>query len=186
VLGAAAMSLGRHFQPGEARFSIACLDRDAEPAADAAFASLAALSPRWYDQDSVTELLADAAADLDGPHFLLLYAVDAVASRLAVKGATGSGHDHLRRILHSGPERRTHVLGWWRAVPRLRDDLGGIGARFDAIGAWVALDVHGTDLAPLSPQPAGFTWYPRPWRGLYFDRARHRAPEVLIPYGMPS
>lgn len=181
VLGAAALSLGRQFRPGEARFSIACLDPAAEQAARAAYAALAPLTPLWYDQDSVPDLLATAAADLTGPHFLLLYAVDAAASRLGA-----SGHEHLRRILHSGPERRTHVLGWWRAVSRLRDDLGGIGARFDAIGAWVALDVHGADLSPLSPQPSGFTWYPRPWRGLYFDRARHRAPEVLIPYGLPS
>src|SRR5262249_58497171 len=90
VLGAAAISLSRQFRPGEARFSIACLDPDAEPAADAAFASLAALSPRWYDQDSVTELLADVAADLHGPHFLLLYAVHAVASRVAAHGANGA------------------------------------------------------------------------------------------------
>jgi hypothetical protein len=181
VLGAAARSLGRHFPPGAARFSIACLDPAAEEAARAAYASLAPLTPLWYDRDSVADLLAATAADLAGPHFLLLYAVDAAAARLG-----GPGHDHLRRILHSGPEQRTHVLGWWRAVSRLRDDLGGIGARFDAIGAWVALDVHGADLSPLSPQPSGFTWYPRPWRGLYFDRARHRAPEVLIPYGLPS
>jgi hypothetical protein len=184
VLGAAGLSLGRQFRPGEARFSIACLDPDAEPAARAVFDELSPLTPRWYDQDTVTELLAATAEDLTGPHFLLLYAADAVASRLAVKGPGGSGHEHLRRILHNGPERRTHVLGWWRGVARLRDDLGGLGARFDAIGAWVALDVHAADLNPLSPQPNGFSWYPRPWRGLYFDRVRHRAPEVLIPYGL--
>jgi hypothetical protein len=76
------------------------------------------------------------------------------------------------------------VLGWWRGVARLRDDLGGIGARFDAIGAWVALDLHGTELAPLSPQPGGPTWYPRHWRGLFFDRAVHRTADVIIPYGL--
>jgi hypothetical protein len=179
VLGAAAASLGRQYRPGEARISIACLDPDAFDAARTTFGDLNA---DWYDQDSVTELLATTAADLAGPHFIFLYAADAAAGRLAVKGPGGSGHDHLRRILHGGPEQRTHVLGWWRGVSRLRDDLGGVGARFDAIGAWVALDVHGSDLNPLSPQPSGVQWYPRPWRGLYFNRARHRAPEVLIPY----
>ncbi|MGC9670213.1 FtsK/SpoIIIE domain-containing protein [Planosporangium sp. 12N6] len=183
VLGAAAVSLGRWYRPGEARFSVACLDPGAEPAARTVAAALAPLAPRWYDPDSVTDLLAETAADLTGPHILLLYAADAVSDRLAVKGPGGSGHEHLRRILHGGPERGTHVLGWWRTVSRLRDDLGGVGARFDAIGAWVALDVHGADLNPLSPQPNSVVWYPRPWRGLYFDRSSHRAPEVLIPYG---
>jgi hypothetical protein len=69
-------------------------------------------------------------------------------------------------------------------VARLRDDLGGVGARLDAIGAWVALDVHGPELVPLSPQPGGPLWYPRPWRGLFFDRAVHRTAEVIIPYGL--
>jgi hypothetical protein len=103
---------------------------------------------------------------------------------LATKPAGGgrSGHENLRTVLARGPERRIHVLGWWRAVSRLRDDLGGVGARFDAIGSRVALDLHGGELAPLSPQPGGPTWYPRPHRALFFDRAVHRIPEVIIPY----
>jgi DNA segregation ATPase FtsK/SpoIIIE, S-DNA-T family len=187
VLGAAGRSLARQYRPGTARFSVACLDPDALAAARALYDALPAGSG-WYDPDGVPELLADTAAELAGapgtPHFLLMYAVDAAASRLSVKAAGGSGHEHLRRILATGPERHTHVLGWWRGVPRLRDDLGGIGARFDAIGAWVALDVHGGELAPLSPQPGGPAWYPRPWRALFFDRAVHRTAEVIIPYGL--
>ena len=85
-------------------------------------------------------------------------------------------------MLTRGPERRTHLVGWWRTVARLRDDLGGIGARLDAIGAWVALDVHGNELAPLTPQPGGPVWYPRAQRALFFDRAVHRSPEIIIPY----
>jgi DNA segregation ATPase FtsK/SpoIIIE, S-DNA-T family len=88
----------------------------------------------------------------------------------------------LRALLTRGPERGVHVIGWWRTVGRLRDDLGGPGARLDPIGGWVALDVHGPDLAPLSPIPGGPAWYPRPHRALFFDRAGHRTPEVVIPY----
>jgi DNA segregation ATPase FtsK/SpoIIIE, S-DNA-T family len=102
----------------------------------------------------------------DGPRIVVGYALD--------------GAD-LRELLHTGPERGVHVLGWWRGVGRLRDSLGGLGARFDAIGAWVALDVQGADLAPLCPVPS--TWYPRPRRGLFFDRTTHRVPEVVLPYG---
>ncbi len=67
-------------------------------------------------------------------------------------------------------------------MPRLREDLGGFAARFDAVDAWLALDVQGPELAPLSPLSGGPAWYPRARRGLYFDRARHRAPQVVIPY----
>jgi hypothetical protein len=182
ILGAAARSLARH----GGRFSVAYLDNDAAAEAQRLREWLPAGS-LCCDATSVADLLAETAAGLDTagePHFLVLYAIDAAADRLAVKRTGGSGHEHLRRILHSGPERHTHVLGWWRGVSRLRDDLGGVGARFDAIGAWVALDVHGPDLAPLSPQPGGPTWYPRPWRGLFFDRAVHRTAEVIIPYGL--
>ena len=82
----------------------------------------------------------------------------------------------LRHLLADGPEQRTHVLGWWRSVARLRDSLGGPGARLDPIGAWVALDVQGADLAPLYPQPGGPAWYPRTRRALFFDRSVHRTP----------
>ena len=67
-------------------------------------------------------------------------------------------------------------------MPRLRDDLGGIGARLDTFGAWLALDVQGQELAPLSTQPGGPAWYPRTRRALFFDRAVHRRPQVIIPY----
>ncbi|HEX8631548.1 MAG TPA: FtsK/SpoIIIE domain-containing protein [Catenuloplanes sp.] len=186
VLHAAARSLAAQYPTGTARFSVACLDPDAGDA-------VAALRPwlppdtGWYDDTDVVALLADTAADLGAdnpvPHFVLLYAVDAAADRLVVKTARGSGREQLRDILHRGPERRTHVLGWWRQVPRLREDLGGPAARTDPIGAWVALDVHGSELAPLYPGPGGPLWYPRPWRALYCDRSVHRTAETIIPYG---
>jgi hypothetical protein len=113
----------------------------------------------------------------DEPHYLLLYAVDAVTGRL------DAGLNRLRRILHDGPERRTHVLAWWRGVARMRQDLGGPGARTDHIGAWVALDVQGAELGPLYPGNGGVDWYPRPWRGLYFDRSAHRTARTIVPYG---
>ncbi|GAB7050401.1 FtsK/SpoIIIE domain-containing protein [Catenuloplanes indicus JCM 9534] len=94
--------------------------------------------------------------------------------------------DPLRTILDQGPGRHVHVLGWWRSVARLRDSLGGIAARFDAIGAWVALDVQGPDLAPLSPAPGGPAWFPRPGRALCFDRSEDRHPRMVIPYAPPG
>jgi DNA segregation ATPase FtsK/SpoIIIE, S-DNA-T family len=174
VLGSAARSLARQYPPGAARFSIACLDPDAQPAAVDLYGALPPGTP-FVEPEGFASLLVPPPDDR--PHFLVVYAVDA---------APASDREALRSTLHSGPERHTHVLGWWRSVARLRDDLGGVGARFDAIGAWVALDVHGAELTPLSPQPGGPPWYPRPWRALYFDRSVHRTAETIIPYGLNS
>jgi hypothetical protein len=163
-----------------ARFSILCLDPDARAAAAALHASLPDCG--WYDSDSSDWLLEDAAAEAsaswpaDRPHFLLIYAAD------ALPGGKGAG-DQLRTILRQGPERRIHVLGWWRGAGLLRDTLGGQAARTDPIGAWVALDVHGSELAPYYPGAGAPAWYPRPWRALHFDRSVHRGAEVIIPYG---
>jgi hypothetical protein len=67
----------------------------------------------------------------------------------------------------------------------MRADLGGPASRTDQIGAWVALDVQGAELtSALYPGPGGGPdWYPRPWRGLFFDRSVHRTGQVIIPYG---
>ncbi|MDG9674277.1 FtsK/SpoIIIE domain-containing protein [Micromonospora sp. DH14] len=187
VLDAAARSLARQHPPGTARFSIACLDADADPVARALYDDLAD-DAAWYDEETVGELMAETADGLSGgpgsPHYLLLFAVDAAAGALAVRAGRRTGLEQLRRIMHDGPERRTHVLAWWRGVARMRADLGGPAARTDQIGAWVALDAHGGELgSSLYPGTGGPDWYPRPWRGLFFDRAVHRTGQVIIPYG---
>ena len=180
VLATAGRSLAAQFTPDAARFSIACLDADARGAAEALCAELPDCG--WYEADNVDWLLEDVAAEAsaswpaDRPHFLLLYAAD------ALPGGRAAG-DQLRTILRQGPERRIHVLGWWRGAGLLRDALGGQASRTDPIGAWVALDVHGSELAPFYPGAGAPAWYPRPWRALHFDRSVHRGAEVIIPYG---
>ena len=170
VLATAALSLAAQ---GPARFSVACLD----PGADRAAAELAAYLPQadCYGPDDVLKLF-DVALPDGMPHYVIGYAFDAVPAC----------RDKLQHLLTTGPELRVHVLGWWRSVARLREDLGGENARTDAIGAWVALDIQGPDLTPLSPQPGGPVWQPRPRRALFFDRSVHRTPEVIIPYEVNS
>jgi hypothetical protein len=170
VLAAAALSLAAQ---GPAHFSIVCLQTSAERAAARLVAELPEAD--WYDAADVGELFEVPSDGI--PHYVLGYALDALGPLW---------RDQLRGLLAHGPEERTHLLGWWRSVARLRDDLGGPGARYDAIGAWVALDVQGADLSPLSPQPGGPVWYPRKRRALFFDRSVHRTPEVIIPYEVNS
>ena len=170
VLAAAALSLAAQ---GPAHFSIVCLLPDAAHPAARLMAELPEAD--WYDGSDLAELF-DVPAD-GIPHYVIGYGLDA---------ADPHHKDRLRVLLADGPSQRTHVLGWWRSVPRLRDDLGGAGARLDAVGAWVALDVQGADLGPLCPQPGGPAWYPRTRRALFFDRSVHRVPEVIIPYEVNS
>ncbi|WP_422774763.1 FtsK/SpoIIIE domain-containing protein [Plantactinospora sp. WMMC1484] len=192
VLDAAARSLRRQHRPGSARFSIACLDPDADSAARTLYEALGP-DAAWYSEEDIGELMAETATGLGTagapgePHYLLLYAVDAATGQLGTAIAGRSGLDHLRHVLHNGPERRTHTLAWWRGVARMRADLGGPASRTDQIGAWVALDVQGAELtSALYPGAGGGPdWYPRPWRGLFFDRSVHRTGQVIIPYGPP-
>ncbi|MEU8239815.1 FtsK/SpoIIIE domain-containing protein [Actinoplanes missouriensis] len=180
VLATAGRSLAAQFPPEGARFSVVCLDQDARAAAEALHARLPECG--WYDTENVDWLLEDAAAEAtaawpaDRPHFILIYAADALPGGRAAA-------DQLRTVLRQGPERRLHVLGWWRGAGLLRDSLGGQASRTDPIGAWVALDVHGSELAPYYPGAGAPHWYPRPWRALHFDRSVHRGAEVIIPYG---
>jgi hypothetical protein len=181
VLGAAGRSLHRQYPPGAARFSVVCLDSDSRGAAE----DLRAVLPEdtgWYGPEDATDLFKalpdDPSGDRAVPHFILGYALD------AAEGRTRGRTDQLRQLLHDGPERHVHILGWWRSVARLREDLGGVGARIDPIGAWVGLDIHGGDFGPLYPQSGGPPWYPRPWRGIFFDRTVHRTAETIIPYGL--
>ncbi|MFF5288213.1 FtsK/SpoIIIE domain-containing protein [Paractinoplanes globisporus] len=181
VLATAGLSLAAQFPPDGARFSLLCLDQDARPYA----ADLEAELPEpkgLFSAENADWLLEDAAAEAtaswpaDRPHFILIYAAD------ALPGGKPAA-DQLRTILRQGPERRIHVLGWWRGAGLLRDALGGPASRTDPIGAWVALDVHGSELSPYYPGAGAPAWYPRPWRALHFDRSVHRGTEVIIPYG---
>ena len=107
------------------------------------------------------------------PTLVVLYAADALDTVLE-----RSDTEKLRKLLRLGPESGVHVLGWWRSIQRLRGLLT-LGASVDDLGAWVALDVHGAELGPLVPGMQ-VSWAPRPGRGLFFDRAQHSYPEVII------
>ncbi|MFC3491819.1 FtsK/SpoIIIE domain-containing protein [Glycomyces rhizosphaerae] len=175
ILAAAALTAARGQRIG---VDLCCLEPDAASSALALAAALETEGAEVDWHDNLEQVCKDWDRRCDGTLRLnLIYAVDAGSARLA-----GPGSAALRAMLIDGPEQHLHTLGWWRSVPRLREDLGGFSARFDAVDAWLALDVQGPELAPLSPASGGPAWYPRERRGLYFDRARHRTPQVVIPY----
>lgn len=199
ILYAAGRSLARQHPSGTARFSVACLHPDSD-VVNAARDLHAALPDEtgWYDERTLPALLSDTATGLGEyvgiPHYLLLYAVDAAPAALAtaVSPTTGTrlvpgkrgqtSMDQLRYILRQGPQQHTHVLAWWRTVAVLREHLDNFSSPRDQIGAWVALDIHGAELASLYPRPGGSAWYPRPRRGLFFDHSVHVNAEVIVPY----
>lgn len=107
------------------------------------------------------------------PVFLVLFGADAGDGLLERQGT-----ESLRTVLHHGPENGVHVLGWWRSAQRLKSLLG-LPASMDDLGAWIALDVQGSELNSFAPG-LGLVWAPRPGRGLFFDRARHARPQVVF------
>ncbi|HEY0816720.1 MAG TPA: FtsK/SpoIIIE domain-containing protein [Pseudonocardia sp.] len=119
---------------------------------------------------------ARVAAGERGRTVVVLFGADAADSVL-----DRSGTEAMRALVHFGPETGLHVLGWWRSAPRLKALLT-MGAVVDDVGAWVALDVQGTELQMLLPGTL-LTWSPRAGRALFFDRLQHSQPHVVVVSG---
>jgi S-DNA-T family DNA segregation ATPase FtsK/SpoIIIE len=183
VLGAAAGSLAGQFPPGAVDLGVCPLVTEAQTPAAALVERLAeaghsaAVAGLGEVRSQVEALAADVSARLAGgtrrPTFLVLYGADAADPVL-----DRSGTDALRQVLRFGPEVDVHVLGWWRSAQRLKTLLT-LGASADDLGCWVGLDVQGSELGVLAPGLL-LTWSPRPGRGLWYDRAQHARPEVVI------
>lgn len=183
VLGAAAGSLAGQLAPGEADMLVCPLvPESAAPAADlcahlAAAGHAPASVPLAGIRERVAALAAEVTARLAGgsrrPVFLVLYGADAADPVLDHPGT-----EALRRVLRFGPEAGVHVLGWWRSAQRLKTLLS-VGASADDLGAFVGLDVQGSELQVLAPGLM-LSWSPRPGRALFFDRGQHARPEVVI------
>jgi S-DNA-T family DNA segregation ATPase FtsK/SpoIIIE len=190
VLGAAAASLAGQYPVGGVDVVVAPLVAEAaEPAARLAGQIAAAGTPvEIVGLDGVRarveELAKDVGDRLSGsspgrPVVLVLYAADAADTVLEREGT-----EAMRKLMRFGPETGVHVLGWWRSVQRLRALLM-MSASVDDLGAWVALDVQGSEVQALVPGML-VNWSPRPGRGLFFDRAQHAAPEVVIVPSLPE
>ncbi len=183
VLGSAAGSLAGQFPPGSVDVVIAPLVAEARPAAArlAQTLTVAGHAPETVTLEGIRARIDGLAAEVNSrlaggprrPVVVVLYAADAADTVLERDGT-----EALRRVLRFGPETGVHVLGWWRSVARLRTLLM-MSASVEDLGAWVALDVQGSELGALAPGMM-VNWSPRAGRGLFFDRAQHAMPEVVI------
>ncbi|WP_420811788.1 FtsK/SpoIIIE domain-containing protein [Micromonospora endophytica] len=197
VLRAATLSLARQHAPGEAAFLLAPLVAAADTAADDTAAALAAAGHLVERLDTVAlraniGLLAStstgrtaagsgADAGSSGRTYLVVFGMDAAAGLLAESDPSTfrSGHDDLRTLLRQGPGHGVHLLGWWRGLRRLADDLGGTQNR-DDIACLVALNVPGADLGlHLGVHDLAYT--PRADRALLVDRHDQRV-RLIVPF----
>ena len=180
VLESAALSLARMHSPGECDFSVWC---PVPAIAGRAVALAERLRAIGHEVDlRVDEAIATLTPPTaERPRYVIFPAVDGAHRWLEAKEPPSmtSGLDRLRTLLRDGPAHRVHVLGWWRGVARLKDTMGFGG--FDDIGAWVALDVQGSELTTLAAGQV-VDWSPRPQRAIFFDRTTHSHPDVLIPF----
>jgi hypothetical protein len=190
IMDSATQSLARQYEPGTAAFLLCCPIEACLPAVGKLADWLtrcdhAAELVKPEDLSGRLGTLADDLGPTGRPGVLLLYGVDAALPLLETKapGVQKSGLDHLRVLLKQGPAHGVHTVGWWRGVSRLKDTLGFAGT--DDIGAWVALDVQGNELAPFTAGQV-VHWSPRPGRALFFDRTTHGVPEVIIPFQRPD
>ncbi|MGC4805847.1 FtsK/SpoIIIE domain-containing protein [Micromonospora sp. DT233] len=185
VLRAAVLSLARQHLPGAARFLLAPLVAAAAPAADDTAAALAADGHpvERLDQAALRARIATlaAAAPGEGRTYLVLFGADAASAGLAGTDPTTfrSGLDDLRTLLREGPGHGVHLLGWWRGLRRLADDLGGSHHR-DDVACLVALNVPGAELG-LYLGEHDLSHSPRADRALLVDRHDQRV-RLIVPF----
>ncbi|QGN47767.1 TraM recognition domain-containing protein [Micromonospora sp. WMMC415] len=202
VLRAATLSLARQHTPGDARFLLVPLVTAADPAVDdtADVLTAAGHPVERLDADGLRARLhelADPPPATDGADqpaaghartYLVVFGMDAAGTVLAAADPATfrSGHDDLRQVLRQGPGQGVHLLGWWRGLRRLADDLGGTHNR-DDVACLVALNVPGADLGLHLGVP-DLSYQPRPDRALLVDRHDHRT-RLIVPFardGQPA
>ncbi|MBE1492274.1 hypothetical protein H4W31_007912 [Plantactinospora soyae] len=189
VLHAATISLARQHPPGSARFLIAPLVAVADEIADATMAELAEAGHPVSRLDAAglrDELrkLSGQPADGPGRTFLVGYGMDGASGILSARDENyKSGLDDLQAVLRQGPAYGVHLLGWWRGLRRLSDDIGGSSNR-DDIACLVALNVPGGELGMyLGVTDLAYT--PRANRALLVDRHDQRT-RLIVPFVRPG
>ncbi|MEV6304953.1 FtsK/SpoIIIE domain-containing protein [Actinoplanes sp. NPDC051861] len=189
IVHAAGAGLARQHEPGTARFVVACLAPDAEPARDRLLGDLAAAGHQAVEAggSGLRQLLAELVVP-DGaggrPTYLIVLAAEVAVPVLSERGPDRrTGLDDLRTLLREGPGRGVHLLSWWRLPRRFGEAIGGSGGRED-VACLVALNVPGTELGTLLGDHTT-VWEPRPNRALLLDRHEQRT-QLIVPFVQPG
>ncbi|SNQ49792.1 Cell division protein FtsK [Frankia canadensis] len=127
---------------------------------------------------------AALAGDVGPPppmRLVVIFAIDAGRAALEARDPTSrrAGLDDLRTITRRGPAQRVHLIGWWRGVSRMSEDLGPVNR--DDIAAWAAAGVPGSELFALAghrPVAGGTTAN----RAVLFDRHAQSEPRTVVPF----
>jgi S-DNA-T family DNA segregation ATPase FtsK/SpoIIIE len=191
MLHAAALSLAQQHESGSATFLLVDLVAAAEEIVDETAAALqqAGHVAEILDLEGYRNAVAQLAKQLEtdatpGPTFLVVFGADVASSALKrpYPGTKRTGMDDFRLLLRDGPTRRVHVLGWWRGLRRLTDDLG-TGGKEDVAGI-VALNIRGNELGPFVGH-YGMDYSPRPNRALFVDR-HDDSIKLIVPFVRPG
>ncbi|MFC4150243.1 FtsK/SpoIIIE domain-containing protein [Micromonospora mangrovi] len=186
VLRATTLGLARQHAPGTARFLLAPLAAGTVDRADDLAMTLAAAGHPVERLDVAAlrariPLLATPPGGAPSRTYLVVFGVDAASATLAATDPVTfrSGHDELRALLRQGPGHGVHLLGWWRGLRRLGEDLGGAQHR-DDVTCLVALNVPGGELG-LHLGVHDLSYTPRAGRALLVDRHDHRT-SLIVPF----
>ncbi|WP_326556824.1 FtsK/SpoIIIE domain-containing protein [Micromonospora sp. NBC_01796] len=189
VLQAATLSLARQAQPGTARFLLAPLVAAADEVADATADALVAAGHPVTRLDAMAlreeiRKLAEPVAQPSDRTYLVAFGMDGASGVLSAKDQNyRSGLDDLQQVLRHGPAYGVHLLGWWRGLRRLADDIGGAHNK-DDIACLVALNVPGGELGMyLGMHDLAYT--PRANRALLVDRHDQRS-RLIVPFVRPG
>ncbi|BCJ63297.1 FtsK/SpoIIIE domain-containing protein [Polymorphospora rubra] len=188
VLHAATVSVARQHLPGTARFLLAPLVAAADEVADRCADELAAAGHLVTRIDAAglrdeLRTLAEPAA-ATGRTFVVVFGMDGASGVLGLRDDTfRSGLDDLQVVLRRGPAHGVHLLGWWRGLRRLSEDIGGAQHR-DDVACLVALNVPGPELGIYLGVP-DLSYTPRPNRALLVDRHDQRT-RLIVPFVRPG
>lgn len=197
IIDSTTRPLAQLHAPGEARFTVVCLDRRTREHAARLHSDLqgqghtAALAT---DEETATQLLGQVASEVtttrtsQSPHYVIVYGADhRIHQTAGPDDETMPIQFPLTAILEEGPKRNTHAILWFRGGQTTANEgLNHFGSLRHLLGAWVTVDVPTEDLGSLPPDRYKGSWGGERRKGLAlsFDVTDVNAgmPEVIQIY----
>ncbi|MDQ1293213.1 MAG: segregation ATPase FtsK/SpoIIIE, family [Actinomycetota bacterium] len=199
ILTAAVIGLTRQHEPGKAAFVLAGFVGAADDAVDEASSAvrnaghqcseveikelrkrLRELVKRTEEPVDPMEMLLQGSSRPEAT-YVVVWGADTMGNSLKTdrdKDSNKTGLDDLRTLLQSGPAHGIHLIGWWRVLRRLLDDLGPTGR--EDIAGLIGLNVSAKDFGNFIGK-INLDWSARPNRALFIDRHEDTT-TLVVPY----